>query len=114
MRKIEENMITAINNKQDWEHDNTSVHYNEEDNYSIVRLHGHKIAVINNNSITISNAGYYTNVTKSRLNVIIKEFKDGTKNGVFQKGKCPITNDKQWYIRDNNNVIPFTSGYVFS
>ena len=108
MRKIETQMITAINNKQDWQNANTSVHYNEELECSIVRLHGHKIAVIsNNNSVTISNAGYETNVTKSRLNVIINEFCDGTKNGVFQK-------NFQWYIKDNNNVIPFTSGYVFN
>ena len=107
MRKIETQMIAAINNKRDWQNANTSVHYNEESNYSIVRLHGHKIAVIDENSVIISNAGYTTNVTKSRLNVIIKEFFDGTKNGVFQK-------QKKWYIKDNNNIIPFISGYVFS
>jgi hypothetical protein len=107
MRKIETQMIAAINNNQNWQNANTSVHYNEESDCSIVRLHGHKIAVIDDNSVTISNAGYETNVTKSRLNVIINEFCDGKTDGVFQK-------DFQWYIKDNNNIIPFVSGYVFN
>ena len=107
MRKIETQMIAAINNNQNWQNANTSVHYNEESGASVVRLHGHKIAVIDDNSVIISNAGYETNVTKSRLNVIINEFCDGETDGVFQK-------DFKWYIKDNNNIIPFISGYVFS
>ena len=43
MRKIEEQMIDAIKNSQDWQSANTSVYFNEENNVSIVRLHGHKI-----------------------------------------------------------------------
>ena len=51
-------MIAAINNNQDWSKDNTSVHYNEENNTSIVRLHGNKIAEVTDTDMTIFDGGY--------------------------------------------------------
>lgn len=44
MRKIESAMLEAIKAKRDWVKDNTSVHYNDTTNSSVVRLHGNLIA----------------------------------------------------------------------
>ena len=74
MRKIETQMIAAINNNQDWQSANTSVHFNAEENVSVVRLHGHKIAEVGDDSLKLFDAGYQTKTTKSRLNAILSEF----------------------------------------
>ena len=49
MRKIEQQMNDAVANNKNWQSANTSVHYNEENGESIVRLHGNKIAEISDN-----------------------------------------------------------------
>ena len=73
MRKIEEQMIDAINNNQDWQSANTSVHYNEENNTSVVRLHGNKIAEVGDDYLTLFDGDHQTKTTKSRLNALIKD-----------------------------------------
>ena len=115
MRKIETQMCAAIHNNQNWSNANTTVHFNEEENVSVVRLHGNKIAEIDDNSMTIFDGGYQTTTTKSRLNALCTEFcVDG--EGVFQK-------DFQWYVRlfvgaiNGKNVYKndtFTNGYTFA
>ena len=107
MRKIEAQMIAALTNSKDWQSGNTSVHFNEENNTSVVRLHGNKIAVLGDDFLEIFDGGWQTNTTKSRLNVIINEFCNAMTDGVFQK-------DFQWYIRDNNVTRDFENGYIFS
>ena len=107
MRKIESQMLTAIHNNQNWQSANTSVSYNEENDVSIVRLHGNKIAEIGDNFVTIFDGGWQTVTTKSRLNVIINEFCNALTDGVFQK-------DFNWYIRDNNVTRDFENGYIFA
>ena len=74
MRKIEQQMIDAINNNQDWQSANTSVHFNEETGASIVRLHGNKIAEVGDDYLTLFDGGWQSNTTKSRLNAILGEF----------------------------------------
>ena len=107
MRKIEAPMIAAINNGKDWQSANTSVHFNEENEVSVVRFHGNKIAEVGDDFVQIFDGGWQTNTTKSRLNVIINEFCNAVTDGVFQK-------DFQWYIRDNNVVRDFDNGYIFA
>ena len=107
MRKIEAQMIAAINNNKDWQSANTSVHFNEENEVSVVRLHGNKIAEVGDDFVQIFDGGWQTSTTKSRLNVIINEFCNAVTDGVFQK-------DFQWYIRDNNVVRDFDNGYIFA
>ena len=108
MRKIEAQMIAAINNNKDWQSANAlSVHFNEENEVSVVRLHGNKIAEVGDDFVQIFDGGWQTNTTKSRLNVIINEFCNAVTDGVFQK-------DFQWYIRDNNVVRDFDNGYIFA
>ena len=107
MRKIEQQMLTAIRNNDNWQSANTSVHYNEENDVSIVRLHGNKIAEVGDDFVQIFDGGWQTTTTKSRLNVIINEFCNGLTDGVFQK-------NFQWFIKDNNVTRDFESGYIFA
>ena len=107
MRKIELQMIQAIKNNISWTSANTQVTYIEENDTSVVYLHGNKIAEIDDTSVQIFDGGWQSNTTKSRLNVIINEFCNALTDGVFQKDYC-------WFIRDNNVVRKFESGYIFA
>jgi hypothetical protein len=107
MRKIETQMNTAITSKTNWTHANTSVHFNEEESLSVVRLHGNKIAEIHDDFVRIFDGGYQSNTTKSRLNAIIDEFCDSFTDGVFQK-------NYEWFIRDNKVTKDFVNGYTFA
>ena len=115
MRKIETQMIAAIHNNQNWSSANTTVHFNEEENVSVVRLHGNKIAEIDDSSMTIFDGGYQSTTTKSRLNALCSEFCiEGER--VYQK-------NFQWYVRlfvgaiNGKSVYKnetFTNGYTFA
>ena len=107
MRKIEQQMNDAVANNKNWQSANTSVHYNEENGVSIVRLHGNKIAEIGDDYLQIFDGGWQTTTTKSRLNALIDRFCNAVTDGVFQK-------DYQWYVRDNNVTKDFESGYIFA
>ena len=67
-------MCAAIHNNQNWSNANTTVHFNEEENVSIVRLHGNKIAEVTDDTMTIFDGGWQTTTTKSRLNALCSEF----------------------------------------
>jgi len=105
MRQIERDMISAIKLGKCWRKANTEV-YTNDNNCSLVYLHGNHIASITDSYVRVFDGGWQTNTTKSRLNVIINEFCDALTDGVFQK-------DYQWFIKDNNEVVEFESGYVF-
>ena len=115
MRKIEQQMCAAIQNKIDWQSGNTSVHFDPETGVSIVRLHGNKIAEVSHTDITIFDGGYQSLTTKSRLNALCDYFCiDG--EGVFQK-------DFTWYVRKFVGAIngqskfvteTFNNGYIFA
>ena len=107
MRKIETLMNEAVANNENWQSSNTSVTYNEENDVSIVRLHGNKIAEIGDDYLQIFDGGWQSNTTKSRLNALIDRFCNAVTDGVFQK-------DYVWYVRDNNVTKEFTSGYIFA
>ena len=114
MRKIETQMIDAINNNQDWQSANTCVHYDPSSGASRVYLHGNKIAEVGDNYLTLFDAGYQTQTTKSRLNAILSEFgyTCGTKREyVFQK-------QYEWFVNFFNmksnqiEVVPFVDGMI--
>ena len=116
MRKIEQQMIDAINNNQDWQSANTSVHFNEEKNVSIVRLHGNKIAEVGDDYLTLFDGDHQTKTTKSRLNAILGEFgyTCGTKREyIFQK-------QYEWFVNFFNmksnqiEVVPFVDGMILA
>ena len=107
MRKIEQQMNSAVANNKNWQSGNTSVHFNEENGESIVRLHGNKIAVIGDDFLQIFDGGWQTVTTKSRLNALINRFCNGVTDGVHQSKFV-------WYIRDNNVEREFENGYIFA
>ena len=98
-------MNKAIKENRNWSSGNTQVVTNM--GVSTVYLHGNKIALVDDTSMTIFDGGYQSNTTKSRLNALINEFCNCLTDGVFQK-------DFLWFIRDNNEVKEFKSGYVFA
>lgn len=103
MRKIETQMNTAITNNNDWQKDNTSVHFDAETGVSVVRLFGNKIAEVDDNSIKLFDGGYQSATTKSRLNAILSEHGIAGE-GVFQK-------DFQWFVRLFNGTEFFTTEF---
>ena len=98
-------MIEAIQGNKNWASGNTQVVTNE--GVSTVYLYGNKIAIVDDNSLTVFDGGRQSVTTKSRLNALINEFCDAVTDGIFQK-------DYLWFIRDNKEVKDFVSGYVFS
>ena len=109
--KIEQQMIDAINNNQDWKSANTEV-VSQQNGVSIVYLHGNKIAEIGDDYLTLFDGDHQTKTTKSRLNAILGEFgyTCGTKREyVFQK-------QYEWFIQmfdlteEAMRTIPFTNG----
>ena len=96
-------MINAIQDSLNWQSANTSVHFNEDENLSIVRLHGNKIAEVGETFIRLFDGGYQTNTTKSRLNAILEAFGEvGDK--VFAK-------NFEWFVTMNTvqglTTVPF-------
>ena len=106
MRKIESQMVAAINSNKNWKSGNTEVR-TDDANISRVFLHGNHIATIDDDSMMIMDGGWQSNTTKSRLNALIDRFCNAVTDGVFQK-------DYQWYVRDNNVTKDFESGYIFA
>ena len=112
MRKIETLMNDAISSNANWQSGNTSVSFNEEENVSVVRLHGNKIAEVGDNFIRLFDGGWQTNTTKSRLNALLSEFgyTCGTKREyIFQK-------QFEWFVNfvdtktEQMMTIPFVDG----
>ena len=115
MRKIESQMCAAVQKNIDWQSSNTSVHFDPETGVSVVRLHGNKIAEIDDTSMTIFDGGWQTNTTKSRLNALCQEFCIAGE-GVFQKNFT-------WFVRKfvgqngTEKVFvteEFDNGYIFA
>ena len=112
MRKIEQQMIDAINNNQDWQSANTSVHYDPSSGASRVYLHGNLIAEVGDDFLKLFDGDHQSKTTKSRLNAILSEFgyTCGTKREyIFQK-------QFEWFIQMFDltekamRTIPFTNG----
>jgi hypothetical protein len=105
MRKIESLMNDAIQNNLNWQSGNTSVSFNEEENVSVVRLHGNKIAEVGDTFIRLFDGGWQTNTTKSRLNAILAEHGDD--------GDCVFQKNFDWFVNINTvqgiTTVPFFS-----
>ena len=116
MRKIESQMCSAVQNSQDWQSANTSVHFDPESNVSVIRLHGNKIAEVGDDSLTLFDGGCQSNTTKSRLNALLSTFGytcGQVREYVFQK-------NYEWFVStfDTNDqevvTVPFESGMVIA
>ena len=105
MRKIEQQMNTAISNNENWSSANTTVQFNEDENLSIVHLHGNKIAEIGDTFIRLFDGGFQSNTTKSRLNAILSEHGDA--------GDCVFQKKFEWFVTINTvqglTTVPFFS-----
>jgi len=105
MRKIEQQMNDAISNNQNWSSANTTVHFNEEENLSIVRLYGNKIAEVGDTFIRLFDGGEQSQTTKSRLNAILSEHGDD--------GDCVFQKNFNWFVSMNTaqglTTVPFFS-----
>ena len=62
MRKIEQQMLNAVQNKLDWSKDNTRVEYVQEVDSSCIRLYEHIIATFN----------HYTNTLITNKDVLLE------------------------------------------
>ena len=107
MRLIEQQMCSAVVNKNDWRKDNTEVLYSPSRDVCCVYLHKNLIATIDNNSVEVYDGGWQSNTTKSRLNAIIKGLCNPYEQGLFQK-------KYEWFIYDNGETVDFQHGYTFS
>ena len=72
MRNIEIQMNNAISDSKNWKLANTEVTFDQESGHSRVYLHGNHIATIGENFVTITDGGYQSRTTKSRLNAILR------------------------------------------
>ena len=103
MRKIEQQMNSAINNRVSWHNSNTRV--DRMGNRSEVYLHNNQIATVHDNGdLQLSSAGWETVTTKSRLNAILDNF--------FGYGLRIFQRDWTWYIGDSRQTDLFFDGYV--
>ena len=105
MRKIEQQMNSALLRKTNLAGSNTTVSYNELTNCSSVYLHGHQIATLDHhtNALKLSSCGWQTVTTKSRLNALLSEFKYGCT--LFQK-------QFDWYLKTVNQTVDFWDGMI--
>ncbi len=71
MRLIEEQMCSAVANKNDWRKDNTEVMYSPSRDVCCVYLHKNLIATIDNTSVENYDGGLQSNTPQSSLNAII-------------------------------------------
>ena len=105
MRKIEEEMNAAIIDQRDWKQSNTSVHFNPEENLSVVRLYGNKIAEVGEKVIRLYDGDHQTRTTKSRLNAIL--FAHG------EPGDRVFQSEGDWFVTMNTaqgpTTVPFFS-----
>jgi hypothetical protein len=96
MRKIEAQMNAAVRSRRDWHSGNTSV--DNTDHGVVIRLHGHKICVLNDHNesgraqLAITDAGWQTSTTKSRINALLAEFTKGAR--VYQS-------KFEWYLSES-------------
>ena len=98
-------MCKAIHQSKDWKSGNTEV-YNNENNASLVFLHGNLIATITDDDVMLFDGGWRTTTTKSRLNAILSEFGDDNTR-VYQK-------NFQWILSKDKQETAFISGMKLS
>ena len=99
-RKIERELVAAVLNGRDYRNANTRVvHANDR---AYVYLHGHNIAQVFDDELLITDCGYQTATTKSRLNALLHGL--GAEAGIYQKKFT-------WYLagaKGETEVFPYT------
>ena len=100
MRKIERQMIQAIQENKDLKVANTEVI--SCSHVSDVYLHGNLIARIGETWMELFDGGWQSNTTKSRLNALLQAF--------GMEGECVFQKNFQWFVNYQGSPIPFFSG----
>ena len=100
MRKIEQQIITAVRDNKDLKVANSEVI--TYTNHSDVYLHGNLIARIGETYLELFDGGYQSKTTKSRLNALLSAF--------GMEGECVFQKNFQWFVNYNGSPIPFFSG----
>ena len=100
MRKIEEEMITAFQEKRIWTKDNTKIWVASFDfnnttvNHIYITLFGYKIIQLTDDrDLLVLDAGYRTKTTKSRHNAILSLYDLGK---IYSKNRKWYLNDEEW------------------
>ncbi len=95
MRKITAQAMLAFYRRENFNGSNTTVYISEKGE-SIMRLHGNEIARLGKHSwtkknakLTITNAGWFTNTTKDRLNALVGV-------SIYQKAGEWYLNEQKW------------------
>ena len=100
MRKIERQMIQAIQENKDLKVANTEVI--SCSHVSDVYLHGNLIARIGETWMELFDGGRQSNTTKSRLNALLQAF--------GMEGECVFQKNFEWFINYQGSPIPFFNG----
>lgn len=98
MRKIDQQTANAFLSNGKMSSGNTVV------NNGVVTLHGSDIArYINDSHIKINFCGYPTNVTKSRINTIIRQFSNDRYSVSIKKGELYLNCEYKHSVLINDN-----------
>ena len=100
MRKIEQQIITAVRDNKDLKVANSEVI--TYTNHSDVYLHGNLIARIGETWMELFDGGHQSKTTKSRLNALLSAF--------GMEGEYVFQKNFQWFVNYNGSPIPFFSG----
>ena len=96
MRKIESELLKAFRLGREFKSGNTTLE--NTDHGQVIRLHGNKIAQLDGSTLYLTNAGWETATTKSRLNAILSYLVPGAR--IYSK-------DFTWYLDINYYVVKF-------
>lgn len=112
MRKIEREMIEAIKAKKDYIKDNTYVlqmEGSQNKEVTLIHLNDYIIAKVVGNELWLSDCGYQTNTTKSRLNSILNAFNlptIGQRNYQWYIGQEKWKGDKTFLLSEQTTLEP--------
>ena len=111
MRKIENELVSAIKENRNWGKSNTMICVDRGGRRQIKKNNGNLIAVIDNltKTIRINSCSWRTNITKTRLNIILQ--------AVGAKGYVAQRNHKWVYARfdgKTEHTEPFRDNMVLS
>ncbi len=107
MRKIEAEMIKAIQRRKNWQKGNTRVESNS-DGITNVYLWGNKIGKLNfvTKEVKLSTCGWATRTTVSRLNALTQSFLCEVRFGIknfnvvaYRQGKVFEPGESPWVFR---------------
>ena len=111
MRKIEKLMLDAIRDRKDFKLDNTQVictqfiHGDRKIDRVNVLLHGSTIAIITPQEVDVSDCGWQTPTTKSRLNAILRELCGA---GIYQRNHTWFAyaeGEKDWEMQRGSRQL---------